>query len=114
MNQTSDFLSSVNQTLVSFLNLCFALVCLEHSGDFLTDMSKKSVHFYVCLHNCELISAPKMSHKQEKTSLEREITLAEASLALKNMKNYKSPGSIGFIADFFFKVLLVAAGFLCC
>ena len=38
---------------------------------------------------------------QEKTSLEGEITLAEASLALKNMKNYKSLGSDGFTADFF-------------
>ena len=38
---------------------------------------------------------------QEKTSLEGEITLAEASLALKNMKNYKSPGSDGFTAEFF-------------
>ena len=37
---------------------------------------------------------------QEKTSLEGEITLAEASLALKNMKNYKSPGSDGFAAEF--------------
>ena len=37
---------------------------------------------------------------QEKTSLEGEITLAEASLALKNMKNYKSPGSDGFTAEF--------------
>ena len=37
---------------------------------------------------------------QEKTSLEGEITLAEASLALKIMKNYKSPGSDGFTADF--------------
>ena len=50
---------------------------------------------------------------QEKTSLEGEITLAEASLALRNMKNYKNPGSDGFTAEFF-KVLLVAAGFLCC
>ena len=38
---------------------------------------------------------------QEKTSLEGEITLAEASLALRNMKNYKSPGSDGFTAEFF-------------
>ena len=50
---------------------------------------------------------------QEKTSLEGEITLTEANFALKNVKNYKSPGSDGFTADFF-KVLLVATGILCC
>ena len=38
---------------------------------------------------------------QEKTSLEGEITLSEASSALKNMKNNKSPGSDGFTAEFF-------------
>ena len=38
---------------------------------------------------------------QEKTLLEREIISAEASLALKNMKNYKSPSSKGFTAEFF-------------
>ena len=32
---------------------------------------------------------------QKKTSLEGEITLAETSFALKNMKNDKSPGSEG-------------------
>ena len=37
---------------------------------------------------------------QEKTFLEGEITSAEARFALKNMKNYKSPGSNGFTADF--------------
>ena len=34
---------------------------------------------------------------QEKTSLEGEITLAETSFALKNLKNDKSPGSDGGI-----------------
>ena len=38
---------------------------------------------------------------QEKTFLEGEITSAEASLELKNMTNYKSPGSDGFTAEFF-------------
>ena len=38
---------------------------------------------------------------QKKTSLEGEITLAEANFALKNVKNYKSPGSDGFTAEFF-------------
>ena len=38
---------------------------------------------------------------QEKTSLEGEITLDEASVALKNMKNNKSPGSEGFTVEFF-------------
>ena len=51
---------------------------------------------------------------QEKISLEGEITLAEASLALKNMKNYKSPGPDGFTAEFFkfllLLLLLVVAG----
>ena len=37
----------------------------------------------------------------EKTSLEGEITLAEAGLALRNMKNYKRRGSDGFTAEFF-------------
>ena len=38
---------------------------------------------------------------QEKTSLEGKITLDEASAALKNMKNNKSPGSDGFTVEFF-------------
>ena len=38
---------------------------------------------------------------QEKTSLEGEITLDEASVALKNMKNNKSPGSDGLTVEFF-------------
>ena len=38
---------------------------------------------------------------QEKLSLEGEITLDEASLALKNMKTNKSPGSDGFTVEFF-------------
>ena len=38
---------------------------------------------------------------QEKTSLEGEITLDEASVALKNMKNNKSPGFDGFTVEFF-------------
>ena len=38
---------------------------------------------------------------QEKTSLEGEITLDEASVALKSMKNNKSPGSDGFTVEFF-------------
>lgn len=43
---------------------------------------------------------PKLSEK-DKSSLENEITLEEASWALKNMKNKKSPGSDGFTAEFF-------------
>ena len=50
---------------------------------------------------------------QEKLSLEGEITLDEASLALKNMKNNKSPGSDGFTVDFL-KILLVTVGGICC
>ena len=54
--------------------------------------------------DCEILDMAQnipMLTLQEKTSLEGEITLAEASLALRNMKNYKSPGSHGFTADFF-------------
>ena len=50
--------------------------------------------------DCEILDMAQdipMLTLQEKTSLEREITLAEASLALKNMKKYKS----GFTAEFF-------------
>ena len=39
--------------------------------------------------------------KDVKISLEGEITLEEASLALKNMKNGKSSGTDGFSAEFF-------------
>lgn len=38
---------------------------------------------------------------QEKNSLEGEILLEEASIALKNMKNNKSPGTDGFTTEFF-------------
>ena len=54
--------------------------------------------------DCEILDMAQdipMLTLQEKTSLEGEITLAEASLALRNMKNYKSPGSDGFTAEFF-------------
>ena len=50
---------------------------------------------------------------QKKLSLEGEITLHEASLALKNMKNNKSPGSDGFTFVFVF-ILLVTVGGICC
>ena len=50
---------------------------------------------------------------QEKTSLEGEITLDEASVALKNMKNNKSPGFDGFIFEFF-KGFLATAGCIRC
>ena len=50
---------------------------------------------------------------QEKTSLEGEITLDEASVALKNMKNNKSPGSDGFTVEFF-KMFLATAGCIRC
>ena len=54
--------------------------------------------------DCEILAMAQnipMLTLQEKTSLEGETTLAEASLSLKNMKNYKSPGSDGFAAEFF-------------
>ena len=43
---------------------------------------------------------PKLS-EEEKTSLEGNITLEEAGIALKHMKNGKSPGTDGFGAEFF-------------
>ena len=50
---------------------------------------------------------------QEKTSLEGEITLDEASVALQNMKNNKSPGSDGFIVEFL-KFFWATAGCIRC
>ena len=50
---------------------------------------------------------------QENTSLEGEITLDEASVALKNMKNNKSPSSDGFIVEFL-KFFLATAGCIRC
>ena len=46
------------------------------------------------------INMPKLN-EQEATELEGEITLKEASLTLKNMKNNKSPGTSGFSVDFY-------------
>lgn len=46
------------------------------------------------------VNLPKLS-KLESDSLEGLISYEEASVALKNMKNNKSPGSDGFSADFF-------------
>ena len=46
------------------------------------------------------INMPKLN-EQEATELEGEITLKEASLTLKNMKNNKSPGTSGFTVDFY-------------
>ena len=74
------------------------------------DIIKEVKVFYERLYSerqvedCEILDMVQdipMLTLQEKTSLEGEITLAEASLALKNMKNYKSPGSDGFTAEFF-------------
>ena len=48
---------------------------------------------------------------QDSKQLEGEITLTELSLAVKNMKNSKSPGSDGFTAEFFFLIFL--EGFEC-
>ena len=53
-----------------------------------------------------------MLTSQEKTSLEGEITLGQASFALKDFFfffYYKSPGSDGFTADFFFSFFLLVA-----
>ena len=50
---------------------------------------------------------------QEKPSLEGEMTLAEASFALKNMKKLQKSWLRRFYS-WIFSVLLVAAGILCC
>ncbi len=74
------------------------------------DIIKEVKVFYEILYSerqvedCEILDMAQdipMLTLQEKTSLEGEITLAEASLALRNMKNYKSPGYDGFTAEFF-------------
>ena len=44
------------------------------------------------------------SNDEEAERIEGEITLNEASMALRNMKHSKSPGTDGFNAEFFFKV----------
>ena len=74
------------------------------------DIIKEVKVFYERLYSerqvedCEILDMAQdipMLTLQEKTSLKGEITLAEASLALRNMKKYKSPGSDGFTAEFF-------------
>ena len=72
------------------------------------DIIKEVKMFYERLHSdrqledCEILDLvediPTLT-VQEKTSLEGEITLDEASV--KNMKNNKSPGSDGFTVEFF-------------
>ncbi|WP_419639334.1 hypothetical protein, partial [Thiolapillus sp.] len=74
------------------------------------DIIKEVKRFYERLYsdrnlgNCEILdmveNIPTLT-LQEKLLLEGEITLDEASLALKNMKNNKSPGSDGFTVEFF-------------
>ena len=74
------------------------------------DIIKEVKVFYERLYSerqvedCEILDMAQnipMLTLQEKTSLEGKITLAEASLALRNVKNYKSPGSHSFTAEFF-------------
>ena len=68
------------------------------------------------LGNCEILDMVENSPTltvQEKLFIEGEITLDEASLALKNMKNNKSAGSDGFTVEFK-KILLVTVGGICC
>ena len=48
--------------------------------------------------NCEI---PKLE-PNDSTSLDKEISEIEILEVLKNMKNNKSPGSGGFIVEFFF------------
>ena len=38
---------------------------------------------------------------EEANNIEGKITLEEATRALKNMKNNKSPGTVGFTSEFF-------------
>ena len=60
----------------------------------------------------DMIEDVPMLTLQNKNSLEGEITLPEASSALKNMKNHKSPGSDGFTAKFFKFFLLQLGAFV--
>ena len=53
-----------------------------------------------CDINDLVTNVPYLDH-EEAQSLEGEITLVEAGLALKNMQNNKSPGTDGFTAEFF-------------
>ena len=51
---------------------------------------------------CELIGENENKlNNEEVQSLEGELTYEELTLALKNMKNSKSPGNDGFTAEFF-------------
>ena len=70
--------------------------CYTVTTRMISALRRAATRAIVMFRNCE-----GKSHKQDTIHLEGEITLAEASLALKNMKNYKSPGSDGFTADFF-------------
>ena len=74
------------------------------------DIIKEVKVFYERLYSerqvedCEILDMAQdipMLTLQEKTSLKGEITLAEASPPLRNMKNYKISGSDGFTAEFF-------------
>lgn len=86
---------------------------LEHKGNMIVNektIAKEVNNFYADLYKekeiqeCEISnlihSIPKLS-EPEQNSLEGEITLEEATNALKNMSNKKSPGSDGFTVEFF-------------
>ena len=66
--------------------------------------------------NCEIneliCEIPKLSEEQQ-VSLEGEITFEDAGTALKNMKNGKSSGTVGFGADFFLMPSETSCRFCC-
>ena len=75
-----------------------------------TDILKEVESFYKCLYEktdvtaCEIQGLVRELPRLDEdtgSSLDSEISLEEASLALKNMKNKKSPGTDGFTAEFF-------------
>ena len=75
-----------------------------------TDIVREAEHFFKKLYekkeqaDCnieEMIHDIPTLTEDEATNLEGQITLEEATLALKKMNNSKSPGSDGFTAEFF-------------
>ena len=72
----------------------------EQVGNFYKQLYKRNKNVKDCKVNDLINKIPKISDEERK-SLEGEITLEEAGLALKQMKNGKSPGSDGFGAEFF-------------
>lgn len=86
---------------------------VNQNGNVLTsikDLTEEVKGFYETLYkkrevvDCEisdLVTDLPQLNEEEANNLEGEITLYEASQALKNMKNFKSPGTDGFTVEFF-------------